>query len=107
LCPLSYPLSGAKPRKSLLRHERSRPDFPGPRHAQACASRSTSTVGRATKIPRPDWSRKLPRALTIPGIATINTLADVRELMDTCRMITGPAEPAACRTRAKSCCCRR
>jgi hypothetical protein len=30
---------------------------------------------------RPDWSRPLPRELVIPGIMTLRTLADVRELM--------------------------
>jgi hypothetical protein len=30
---------------------------------------------------RLDWSRRLPRPLTIPGVMTIATLADVRKLM--------------------------
>jgi hypothetical protein len=30
---------------------------------------------------RPDWSRPLPRRITIPGIMTIKTLADVRTLI--------------------------
>lgn len=30
---------------------------------------------------RPDWSRPLPRALTIPGVMKLRTLADVRDLL--------------------------
>ena len=32
-------------------------------------------------MPRPDWSRALPRPIVIPKIVTLKTLADVRELM--------------------------
>ena len=31
---------------------------------------------------RSDWSRRLPRPLTIPGIMTLATLADVRTLIE-------------------------
>jgi hypothetical protein len=33
-------------------------------------------------LSRPDWSRPLPRPLTIPTVAELKTLADVRELVD-------------------------
>ena len=31
---------------------------------------------------RSDWSRRLPRSLTIPDVMTIRTLADARALLD-------------------------
>jgi hypothetical protein len=36
----------------------------------------------AQALPRPDWSRPLPRPLTIPDILTLETLEDVRVLVE-------------------------
>jgi hypothetical protein len=54
---------------------------------------------------RPNWSRPLPRPLVIPGVMTLATLADVRELMrhlprqarekDTWRHVAAMLEKAA------------
>jgi hypothetical protein len=32
-------------------------------------------------LPRPDWTRRLPRPLSIPGVMNLVTLADVRVLL--------------------------
>jgi len=56
-------------------------------------------------MPRSDWSRPLPRPLEIPGVMTLATLADVRELLrhvpkerrtlDTWRHVADELEAAA------------
>ena len=33
-------------------------------------------------LSRPDWSRPLPRPLTIPTVMELKTLADIRDLFD-------------------------
>jgi hypothetical protein len=33
-------------------------------------------------VSRPDWSRPLPRRLTIPTVVQLSTLADVRDLVE-------------------------
>ena len=54
-------------------------------------------------MPRPDWSRPLPRPLLIPDVMTLATLADVRELLrhvpkerrtlDTWRQVAASSRP--------------
>jgi hypothetical protein len=57
-------------------------------------------------VPRPDWSRPLPRPLTIPDLLTLETLNDVRVLVEkrlppeyrskfTCRQLAGLLKRAA------------
>ena len=56
-------------------------------------------------MPRPDWSRALPRKLTIPGVMTLRTLGDMRKFighvpkarreLDTWQHVIGKLEEAA------------
>jgi hypothetical protein len=46
------------------------------------SSLSISAICVRTPLSRPNWSRRLPRPLIIPGVMKIATLADVRVLIE-------------------------
>jgi hypothetical protein len=52
------------------------------RHAYFCGTKPVCVCVGIASLSAPDWSRRLPRPLTIPTVMKLTTLADVRDLVE-------------------------